>query len=76
MRKLVYVGYNKELDEAIETTSYELMNEYKAKGFKFKTRLDDILKKRVPLAEWKKRKAETDSAIRAKRALNAVMAGV
>ena len=42
MRKLVYVGYNRKEDEAIETTSYEKMMEYKNKGFVFKERLDDI----------------------------------
>ena len=42
MRKLVYVGYNRKEDEAIETTSYEKMMEYKNKGFVFKERLDEI----------------------------------
>jgi len=42
MRKLVYVGYNRKEDEAIETTSYEKMIEYKNKGFVFKERLDEI----------------------------------
>lgn len=52
MRKLVYVGHNK--DEAIETTSYETMMEYKNKGFVFKERLDDI-KEEKPMDERIKR---------------------
>lgn len=54
MRKLVYVGYNRKEDEAIETTSYEKMMEYKNKGFVFKERLDDI-KEEKPMNERIKR---------------------
>lgn len=54
MRKLVYVGYNRKEDEGIETTSYEVMNEYKAKGFKFKERLDEV-KEEKPMNEKIKR---------------------
>lgn len=54
MRKLVYVGYNRKEDEAIETTSYEKMMEYKNKGFVFKERLDDI-KEEKPMDERIKR---------------------
>lgn len=54
MRKLVYVGYNRKEDEAIETTSYEKMMEYKNKGFVFRERLDDI-KEEKPMNERIKR---------------------
>lgn len=53
MRKLVYVGYNKKEDIGIETTNYDLMNEYRTKGFVFTTRLDEIKKE-----ETKKQKGE------------------
>lgn len=53
MRKLVYVGYNKKEDIGIETTNYDLMNEYRTKGFVFTTRLDEIKKE-----ETKKQKEE------------------
>ena len=72
MRKLVYVGYNRKEDEAIETTSYELMNEYKAKGFVFKERLDEIVKEREPLAEYRKRMKAIDKKIRSNRAAAAL----
>ena len=73
MRKLVYVGYNKAEDEGIETTSYEKMLEYKAKGFKFKERLDEILPKREPLKEYRARMTERDRKIREKRNAEALV---
>lgn len=54
MRKLVYVGYNKNIDKAVETCSYEKMMEYKNKGFVFRERLDDI-KEEKPMNERIKR---------------------
>ena len=42
MRKLVYVGYNEKIDEIIETTSFDTMQECKGYGYKFTERLDEI----------------------------------
>ena len=67
MRKLVYVGYNRKEDEAIETTSYEVMQEYKTKGFVFKERLDEVVEKKETFKEYKERMKETDRKIREKR---------
>ena len=68
MRTLTYVGYNAVEDEAVETRSYDVMMEYKAKGFVFTHRLDDIVKEREPLADYRARMAERDRKIRQKRA--------
>lgn len=72
MRTLVYVGINRVEDEKVETTSYEKMLEYKSQGFTFTTRLDDIVKEREPLANYRARMAERDRQIRAKRAAAAI----
>lgn len=67
MRKLVYVGYNRKEDEGIETTSYEVMKEYKAKGFKFKERLDEIVEKKESYTEYRERMKARDKKIRERR---------
>ena len=54
MRKLVYVGKNEKTKEIIETTSYEVMKQAKAEGFRFTERLDEIEEEYKPTTRAKK----------------------
>lgn len=53
MRKLVYVGTNGN-GKMIETTSYTEKEEYRAKGYEFHTRMDEVKEERTEEQEKKR----------------------